>query len=256
MKPKIAIIQTDGINCDSELFYAFENAGGRASMIHINEMKAHQNILDDYQIIGIPGGFSYGDDVLSGKILANELRNRLKETLKAIVEQKKLIIGICNGFQVLVRTGLLPWPMKPAEEVSLIFNDSGHFECRWIKVRIQKSPCVFTQGLEDQVFELPVAHGEGKLVVANQTVGKKLFTNQHVVCQCVDQYNNPTQHYPENPNGSYKAIAGLTDATGHILGLMPHPERHTIRHQHPSWRSHMVKTCMPFFRNAVSFVLK
>lgn len=256
MKPAIAIIRTDGINCDEELFYAFKAAGGTPEMVQLNEVIEKKKNMKNYQIVAIPGGFSYGDDVLSGKILANELRNRLKETLSGIIAQKKLIIGICNGFQVLVRTGLLPWPMKPAQDVSLIFNDSGHFECRWIKVKVQKSPCIFTQGLENQVFEMPVAHGEGKLVVKNKAVGKKLFTSHHVAFQYVDENTNTTQAYPVNPNGSFKAIAGLTDATGHILGIMPHPERHTLSHQHPAWRSRMVQTCIPFFYNAISYVSK
>lgn len=253
MKPKIAILRTDGTNCDEELFYAFEKAGGSPEMVHINQLIKKEKQLKDYQILGLPGGFSYGDDILSGKILANEMRHLLKDQLDSFIEQKKLLIGICNGFQTLVRMGYLPWHMKPAEDVSLIFNDSGHFECRWIKVRVAKSNCVFTQGLEQTVFDMPVAHGEGKLVVKNKSVEQKIMRNKHVVFQYVNDREQVTMKYPANPNGSFHSIAGMCDSSGHILGLMPHPERNTLYHHHPNWRIHRVRLCNSIFENAVTY---
>lgn len=253
MKPKIAILRTDGTNCDEELFYAFEKAGGSPEMVHVNQLIHKEKNLKDYQILSLPGGFSYGDDILSGKILANELRNRLKSQLDAFIAENKLLIGICNGFQTLVRMGYLPWNMKPAEEVSLIFNDSGHFECRWIKIQVARSNCVFTKGLEKMIFDMPVAHGEGKFVVKNKAVGKKIINNNHVVFQYVNDMEKVTMDYPANPNGSFHSIAGITDLTGHILGLMPHPERNTLSHHHPNWRSRRVRLCNPIFENAVTY---
>jgi len=253
MKPKIAILRTDGTNCDEELFYAFERAGGSSEMVHVNQLIHKEKNLRDFQILGLPGGFSYGDDILSGKILANELRNRLKSQLDTCIAEKKLLIGICNGFQTLVRMGYLPWSMQPAEEVSLIFNDSGHFECRWIQIQVARSNCVFSRGLDNMIFDMPVAHGEGKFVVKNKAVGQKIIDNNHTVFQYVNDREKITMDYPENPNGSFHSIAGITDLTGHILGLMPHPERNTLSHHHPNWRSKPVRLCNPIFENAVTY---
>lgn len=253
MKPKIAILQTDGTNCDEELFFAFAQAGGAPEMVHINELLSKKKQLSQYQILGLPGGFSYGDDILSGKILANELRSRLSEEMDEFIRSKKLVLGICNGFQTLVRGGYLPWRMKPAQDVSLIFNTSGHFECRWVKVQVQKSACIFTRGLEGQVFDMPVAHGEGKLVIRNNEVGSRLMRGHHSVFRYACESGNVTMSYPDNPNGSWRSIAGLTDETGHILGLMPHPERNTLFHHIPTWRSRKADTCLSIFSNAVSY---
>lgn len=255
MKPKIAILRTDGINCDEELFFAFHQAGGEPKMVHINDFLKQKRELEDFQILALPGGFSYGDDILSAKILANELYYRLGDKLSKFIEKGKLIIGICNGFQVLIRMGFLPWQMKPAEDFSLIFNDSGKFECRWIRLRIKKTKCFFTKDLEEQILELPVAHGEGKFIAGNQTLIKKLEKENLIVFQYVDQKDKPTEKYPDNPNGSIKAIAGITDRTGRILGLMPHLERNILPHHHPNWTfsNKKIASCLPIFKNAVNY---
>lgn len=253
MIPKIAILKTDGINCDAELFHAFKIAGGSPENIHINQLVDKSKNLKSFQILAIPGGFSYGDDILSGKILANELRHRLKAEMENFISQDKLVIGVCNGFQTLVRTGFLPWKMKPAEDASLILNASGHFECRWIKVKVSESSCVFTKGLTNQIFELPVAHGEGKLIVKDPAVGQRLIKSKQIVLQYVDDTGNVTKNYPQNPNGSFLATAGITDQTGRIFGLMPHPERNVLLHQHPDWRTKKIKNCRIFFENAVNY---
>jgi len=253
MKPKIAILQTDGINCDSELLYAFKIAGGRPAAVHINELTTKQKRLSDYQILGLPGGFSYGDDILSGKILANELIHKLGREIDNFVSRNKLIIGICNGFQVLIRMGLLPWKMKPAENVSLMFNDSGHFECRWIRLKIEPSNCVFTQDLEGKIFEMPVAHGEGKFIVENNKTKRRLKKKKHVAARYVDRDGNKISRYPDNPNGSYEAIAAVCNSTGRILGIMPHPERNILLHQQPNFRRKKINTCLPIFKKAIDY---
>ena len=249
MKPKICILRTDGTNCDEELFYAFEKFGGAPAYIHVNQLRTKDKKLRNFQILALPGGFAYGDDVASGKILAVELISFLKDQLTEFITKKGLILGICNGFQVLVRTGLLPFSHIGKMDVTLAPNDSGHFECRWIKIKIEKSRCVFlnsktftpgvkelyTPGVWKSVFELPVNHGEGKFYADAKTI-KKIENENLVVFRYVNENSKPTQLYPVNPNGSFNAIAGVCDPTGRILGLMPHPEKFVDVTQHPNWR--------------------
>lgn len=234
-KVRIAILRTDGTNCDEQTFYGFELAGGKPQMVHVNDLLKKKDKLDSYQIVAIPGGFSYGDDILSGKILANELSYKLGRDFKSFIKKGKLIIGICNGFQVLVRMGLLPEEGRSAKKVSLIFNDSAKFECRWIKLRIEKSVCVFTQGLEGKAIELPVNHGEGKLIVKNNKTLDELNYNHQVVFRYAHADGSLATDYPANPNGSIEAVAGITNQNGTILGMMPHPERYVKFNQHPNW---------------------
>ena len=234
-KPKVAILITDGTNCDEETSQAFTIAGAKVDKVHINNLLKKGGGLNTYQILVIPGGFTYGDDVMSAKILANQLLYRLGEQINNFISQDKLILGICNGFQALVRAGFLPWKMKPAEDCSLIFNDSGHLECRWIRLIIGPTSCVFTNGMQDKIIEIPVAHGEGKFIVKNNKVLEKIQNNNLICCQYVDKNNNLTQKYPDNPNGSIYSIAGVCDKSGRIFGLMPHPERAIFFTHLPHW---------------------
>src|SRR3989338_1360473 len=153
MKPKVLVLKADGTNCDEELAFAFQIAGGNPKIIHVNELRNKKEKLKNYNILAIPGGFAYGDDIVSGKILAVELTSFFSEELKKFVERKNtLIIGICNGFQVLIRTGLLPFGTIGKMQATLTNNDSGRFECRWINLRIDKNnSCVFLKDLEDQI---------------------------------------------------------------------------------------------------------
>lgn len=260
MAVSVAILRTDGTNCDEEAFFAFRLAGGNPEMVHVNDLLGRERKLDHYQILVFPGGFCYGDDILSGKILANELLHRLKPDIDRFVKKGKLIIGICNGFQVLVRMGLLPGGGGPAEKATLIFNESAHFECRWIRLRIEKSQSIFTQGLEGKIIELPVAHGEGKFVVKNETILNNLENGEMVAFRYVHADGTPAFDYPANPNGAVNAIAGITNEAGTILGLMPHPERHVKITQHPNWTRMEVwkkeADGLPIFRNAVQFARK
>lgn len=252
MTPKVLVIRTAGTNCDVETAYAFELAGAVAERIYIDEIQ-NKN-LSDYQIIALPGGFTYGDDISAGKILSNEIKFKLREQISEFIEKGKLIIGICNGFQVLVKCGILPSFNDPFEEqsVSLVTNDSERFEDRWVYLKVYNERSVFTKGIKSSII-LPVAHAEGKFVVKDAETLKKI--QSHIVFQYVDN-NGKCAEYPFNPNGSVSNIAGITDKTGRILGLMPHPERHISYLQHPNHtRVHLneVGDGLYIFKNAVKY---
>ena len=239
MSVKVCILQSDGTNCDNELFYGFKKAGGDPEFVHVNELRNKSKTLKNFDILALPGGFSYGDDIASGKILAIELINFLKQEIENFRDKGGLIIGICNGFQTLVRTGLLPFGKIGNMDATLSNNDSGHFECRWIKLTQEKSKCVFFKE-KGPLGWFSVNHGEGKFFCNSETL-KKMETQNLVVFRYIDEKGNPTQKYPENPNGSINAIAGVTDPTGRILGLMPHPEKFVDTTQYPNWRREKIE---------------
>lgn len=226
------IIRAAGTNCDVETQFAFELAGAHAERVYIDEIK-NKNLLD-YQIIALPGGFTYGDDIAAGKILANEIKYRYRDQFMEFIEKKNLIIGICNGFQVLVKCGILPGIDGYFDEqtVSLVANDSERFEDRWTYLKVEGERSVFTRNSRD-IITLPVAHTEGKFVVKDDDVLNKI--RDLTVFTYVNEYGEEA-HYPQNPNGSTQGIAGIADSTGRILGLMPHPERHFSYIQHPTHR--------------------
>lgn len=243
MKPRVCILRTDGTNCDQETAYAFEKAGAETKLVHVNELRNGSEKLSEYAILTIPGGFTYGDDVASGKILAVELMSFLGDQMQAFVDAGRLILGICNGFQVLVRTGLLPFGQLGRMSVTLTNNSSGRFQCQWVQLRIVGA-CVFTRGLEGRMITLPIAHGEGKFFAGSS------------VLRMIEQANQTVTRYEGmNPNGSLNAIAGMCDPTGRIFGLMPHPERFVEATQHPNWRrgSQDEPHGLQIFRNAVEF---
>lgn len=255
MKPRVCILRTDGTNCDQETFHAFEKAGGESSLVHINSLRNCEEKLADYHILAIPGGFSYGDDVHSGKILAVELTSFLKEQMQEFVDAGKPVLGICNGFQVLVRTGLLPGgQMTDKISAALIHNDSGRFECRWVNLLVGKTNCIFVQGPEGKLINLQVAHGEGRFYTNSDTL-KSIEDGGQVVFRYAGSKGEPARDYPLNPNGSLNAIAGICDPTGRILGLMPHPERFVEDTQNPNWRrgNPGEPHGLAIFRNAVRY---
>lgn len=258
MRPQVCILRTDGTNCDLETYYAFEKAGARCEMVHVNQLRSGAGKLADYQILAIPGGFSYGDDIHSGKILSVELTSFLKDQLNTFVTGGKPVIGICNGFQVLVRTGLLPRGELGKISATLMHNDSGHFECRWINLLVEKSNCIFTGGMEGTVVQYQVAHGEGKFYTTAETLAEIENNGQVVFRYAAPDTGKPTAVYPLNPNGSLNAIAGICDRTGRVLGLMPHPERFVESHHHPNWRRtrFIEPHGLPLFRNAVEYAAK
>ena len=230
MKPKAAILFTSGTNCDYETSLAFEMAGGDPVLFHTSDLK-NSNRLRDFQMIIIPGGFSYGDHLGSATIWANELSNSLGEELMRFLDSDKLIIGICNGFQALVKLGILPGLSgRFSVESTLTDNFSGKFESRWVRLKVNpNSPCIFTKGLDE--IEMPVAHGEGNFTPKDLSVFSKMIKNNQITMQYVDENGSPAASYPKNPNGSFAAIAGICDPSGRAFGLMPHPERFIYSHQ-------------------------
>jgi len=221
---KAIVLRAAGINCDMETEYALEMAGAEAQRIHINRIIENKMLLDEFQIIVIPGGFSYGNDVAAGKILANQIIHHLFEPIQKFIEDGKLVLGICNGFQVLVKTGILPGDNSTnrQENVTITNNDSGKFEDRWIYLAPQSDKCIFIE--PGRQIYLPIAHGEGKVVTKDEATLDELRSEGHIAFKYVDQ-DGREGDYPVNPNGSMDSIAGLTDTTGRVLGLMPHPER-------------------------------
>lgn len=257
MKPRIAIIFSDGLNREHETQYAFKLANGDPDLIHVNELIAGDKDLSQYQILAFPGGFSYGDDVLSSKILATKMLYRLREQVESFINSDKLVLGICNGFQMLTRIGALPFNNIGNIDATLIFNDSGKFESRFVRLRVEESNCIFTKGLEGEVIEVPIAHAEGKFIAPEDTI-KKIEDQKLVAFRYVNPLGHSTEQYPSNPNGSIRAIAGVTDPSGRILGLMPHPECHVKRNQHPNWNStpaDKVPGARRLFENAVKYFL-
>ena len=248
------VLRAPGTNCDAETVFAFEQAGSLVDSAHVNQLVRREKLLSSYQILVIPGGFTYGDDISAGKILANELRLKLDEDIRSFVDRGGLILGICNGFQVLVKAGILPrLGGGEHQRLTLAGNDSNRFECRWVYLRVNpKSPCLFTRGIN--AMYLPVAHGEGRVVAEAETL-KEL----NVVLHYADEMGNVQAGYPHNPNGSVDNIAGICDASGHIFALMPHPERFIRWTQHPRWTREAPRKYgdgFGVFLNAVEWVKK
>jgi len=257
--PRVLVLRTAGTNCDQETVFAFRYFGANVDLVHIHRLFNGEVKLKDYHILAFPGGFTYGDDIMSGRILANELRLRLGDEIRTFIDEGKLILGICNGFQVLVRAGILPGSGSAFKQtVSLTHNDSAKFEDRWTHLR-GRSSSVWTEGLDDVLY-IPVAHAEGKFVVSESVLIDRLRKNGQIAFQYCDEKGTPTDQYPLNPNGSAGQVAGMTDATGRVLGMMPHPERHFFFEHHPSWtrieRKGDLGQGARLFENGVKYVEK
>ena len=248
---KTLILRAPGTLCDVETAFAFEQAGSATYLAHINELVRGEKRFSDYQILVIPGGFTYGDDIGAGKVLANELSLKLGEDINRFTKEGKLILGVCNGFQVLVKASILPNPQGNEPCITLTTNDSGCFECRWVHLSVNSnSSCVFTKGI-DRMY-LPVAHGEGKLVTLSGAL-----SDPNIALYYTDDSGNKRAGYPHNPNGSIDNIAGICDNSGRIFALMPHPERHIRGTQHPRWTRQKGKNYgdgFQIFINAVKWV--
>ena len=238
--PRCLILRTAGTNCDAETAHAFRLAGAAVDAMHVNRLIESPALLAGYQLLALPGGFSYGDDIAAGRIFAQQLRSRLAGAMADFVAAGGPVIGICNGFQVLLKAGLLPGPLGGVEAeaggqtCTLAHNPSGRFVDRWVALDpVADSRCVWTAGLTGPV-ELPVAHGEGRFVCGSEAVRRALWSGGHVALTYAEG-GGPAG--PNDPNGSDDRIAGVCDATGLVFGLMPHPERHVSRLQHPAWTS-------------------
>ena len=252
-RPRALVLRAPGTNCDEETAAAWERAGSVAETWHVSRLLEAPRSLGVSQIVTIPGGFSYGDDLGAGRIFAARLGLRLRDALIEFHERGGLLLGICNGFQVLVRAGLLPG--NAGVSAALTFNESDRFESRW--VRLAPTPGRSPFLTDSDPIELPVAHGEGKFVLSRPSALDELERNGQIVLRYVDAAGLPAQTHPANPNGSLGAVAGICDATGRIFGLMPHPERHIDGLQHPRWTRQGVAPegdGLRLFRNAVAAV--
>jgi len=242
-RPKVLVPTGYGLNCEAETMFAVSSAGGEPVPMHIADMvAAGPAVLADKAMVIFIGGFSFGDHIASGRALAHLLRARLGDALVRFVDDGGAILGICNGFQVLVKMGLLPAfgrrpgdPVAP-QQVSLTANDRLGYRDAWVRLRIdRRSPCIFTRGIDRDVFECPARHGEGKLVFGDEATLPRLAEAGRIPVRYAGEDGEPTTRWPDNPNGSPEGAAGLCDASGRIFGLMPHPEAFAYRENHPDW---------------------
>jgi phosphoribosylformylglycinamidine synthase len=252
--PQTLILRAPGTNCDLETEHAFQLAGARTLRIHINRLVQSKNLLNESQMLCIPGGFSYGDDIAAGRILAARLIHHLGDRLLDFRDRGGLVLGICNGFQVLLQIpGLVTGQTDSRPAVSLAHNGSGRFETRWVHLRAGKTKSIFLQGIER--LYLPVAHAEGRLAAGSAQVLSNLIANDQVALRyCGPPGEDNRLSYPDNPNGSLDDIAAINDQSGQVLGLMPHPERYVHRLQHPRWtrgEGQEQGDGLQIFRNAV-----
>jgi len=254
MSPRVLILRAPGTNCDEETAHAFALAGGTPERWHVNRLLDEPSKAGEFQVLCLPGGFSYGDDIAAGRILGNQIEHHLADTLREFRDAGKLILGICNGFQILLKTELLLAGHAAGPAATLAENESGKFEDRWVRLVVKGNKSLFLSGIEE--LELPVAHGEGRFVPRDKRVLESLRENGQLVLKyapiadcglrIVDskaqsETRNPKSEidspvpYPDNPNGAVDDVAGVCDATGRVLGLMPHPERFVDPTQHPNW---------------------
>jgi len=260
---KVLVLTGYGINCDEETAFAFKKAGAESSIVHVNDLIKSPARLKDFDILAFPGGFSYGDDTGSGNALANKMRNNLWENLMEFVDSDKLVIGICNGFQVIANLGLLPgFDGYGKREIALTYNGSARYECRWVSLKAFSEKCVFTKGVDS--IRLPVAHGEGKFF-ALDPVMKRLAENGQIIFKYSKEGALAKGEFPFNPNGSLEDVAGICDKTGRVFGLMPHPERNIAFTQQDDWTLQAEKlkragkslpedgAGLKIFKNAVEF---
>lgn len=261
MKPKVLILQAYGSNRDFDVMEALTLAGADAQGIPLNELRVNKMVLSDFQLLVIPGGFSYADALGAGKLLALDLASYFAAEISVFVESGKPVIGICNGFQALVKSGILPGEsLSPSgrgvrgEGATLTFNAQGHFECRWVTLKPVSQTCIWTQGL-DELIECPIAHGEGNFQTSKLFPLSSFIENDQIALTytCSDG-STANGEYPHNPNGSILDIAGICNPQGNVLGLMPHPENHIHHHQHPQWTRGIHRhSGLKLFENGVKY---
>jgi phosphoribosylformylglycinamidine synthase len=262
-KPSVLIITGNGLNCEAESQAAWERSGAVVRLIHLNDLLASAAILQDHQALMFIGGFSYGDHMGSGLVMGLRIRNALRAELSRFIESGGLILGVCNGFQVMIKIGLLPGLDGDyfSQRLALMQNDSGHFRNDWVELKFESnSPCVFTRGLDE--MSLPIRHGEGKVFTPDRRVIEQVEKAGCVACRYTHpETGEPTNQFPWNPNGSQHAIAGLCDPSGRVFGLMPHPEAYLLPENHPAWSFDRLTGGLPrerlglqLFRNAVDYM--
>lgn len=273
VQPRVCVLRAPGTNCDLETAHAFELAGASAERVHLFRLLESPQRLAEFQILCIPGGFSYGDDLGAGVIFSRQLRGRLNEAIRSFLCSDKLVLGICNGFQTILKAGLLtrtgidsPSPSTLESRLTLTWNRNGRYTDRWVRLKVTSSNSVFLRGMDE--FDVPIAHAEGRIAVESPAVLDQLRSQQQIAlcywspraAALVGTTGDPTRidllPEPENPNGSLANIAGLADETGRVLGLMPHPERFLFATQHPQWTRKGLRgegDGIRIFRNAVTW---
>lgn len=256
--PRVLILRAPGTNCDRETAFAFERAGARCEPIHVERLLEDSSLVEQFQILCLPGGFSYGDDIAAGRILANQLRHHLADVLAKFKAAGRLILGVCNGFQILIKSGLLLADEPTGAPATLTWNDSGKFEARWVRLAVDGSKCVFLRGIS--TMYLPIAHAEGKFMTRDAATLDRLRTGGQLALRYIGEAPasdlSEALPYPVNPNGALANVAGICDETGRVFGLMPHPERHVERTHHPRWtrgEGAAEGDGLQVFRNAVSY---
>ncbi len=262
-KVKVLVLWGYGINCEVETAYAFKVCGASADIVHLSEIFSGEVKIPDYHILVFPGGFLDGDHLGAGQACAHRFRTLkikgaypLWDDLMKFLEHGGLILGICNGFQLLVKMGLLPGGEYLGKRVAtLTYNDSGRFEDRWVYLKVEKNtPCVFLKGIDE--LYLPVRHVEGKFLTIDDSLLAKLDEMGQLALKYIHpETKEPTIEYPYNPNGSPLGVAGVCDPTGRIFGLMPHPEAFNHLTNHPRWTALKTKTAqgLLIFENAVNW---
>ena len=258
---KALIITGVGLNCEKETAAAFNAAGAKASLIHINDLLSGKATMEPFQILAFIGGFSFGDHLGSGTVFANKIKFKLKEELNNFIDSGKLIIGICNGFQTLTRLGLVPALEggRFTQQAALAHNDSGVFRDAWITMKANPAcKCVFTRGIDR--IRMPIRHGEGKFAASPEMIDK-IEKENLVALRYTDEAGNKPNGFPDNPNGSINDIAGICDPTGRVFGLMPHPEAFLSPYNAPDWQTQKLLGKLPdkgegmiLFTNAVDYV--
>jgi phosphoribosylformylglycinamidine synthase subunit PurQ / glutaminase len=261
MKPQALILQAHGTNRDYDVAEALTLAGADPHPVPLNNLRAGKKHFADYQMLVVAGGFSYADSLGAGKLLALDLNSYFNEEISAFVASGKPVIGICNGFQALVKSGILPSESPSpsgrgarGEGATLTFNEQGHFECRWVNLAPVSQICIWTKGLEDTIF-CPIAHGEGNFQTNDQSLLSTLQSLNQIALTYIHADGSPANgDYPANPNGSILDIAGICNPQGNVLGLMPHPENHIYPHQHPQWtRGVKGNSGLVLFENGVRY---
>ncbi len=257
MKVKSLVIRAEGTNCDLETVNALRLAGADVDLVHINRLIKEKKRIEEYQIIVIPGGFSYGDCISAGKILANIIKTHLLVEFKKFVEEGKLLLGICNGFQTLLKIGLLPFSSEMKQLATLAPNANGLFIDKWVYLKLrEESKSIFTKGSFNVIY-LPINHAEGRFV-AEEKILDKLFENGQVVYQYSSQSGEVSEIF--NPNGSFRNIAAISNEYFNVLGIMPHPEKYVHKYLHPSWTRYQTLKeegeGLIIFKNAVNFARK
>ena len=238
--PRALVLTGFGINCEDETAHALRLGGASTELIHFNQLASKSGAqLEEFQMLAFPGGFAFGDDIQSGRVLANKFKYKLNDPLKKFVDAGKPIIGICNGFQVLVQLGVLPGFGNWERKMTLARNASGKFEDRWVRLRTEDSACPYARHLG--TLSMPARHGEGQMVFSSVKDLEQMKEGSQIVFRYADAEGNAANTYPLNPNGSMESIAGVCNSSGNVLGLMPHPECHVRYTQSPDWTS-MIST--------------